>query len=106
MKAGILGGGQLGRMLLQSAIDFPVETYVLENDESCPSAHLCHHFIKGDIKDFDAVYNFGKQVDVLTIEIEAVNVDALERLEQEGVIIYPKVAVIKTIRNKILQKEF
>src|SRR3954468_7018890 len=66
MKAGILGGGQLGRMLLQSAVDFSVETYVLENDEHCPSAHLCHHFVKGDIKDFDAVYNFGKQVDVLT----------------------------------------
>jgi 5-(carboxyamino)imidazole ribonucleotide synthase len=106
MKAGILGGGQLGRMLLQSAIDFPVETYVLENDESCPSAHLCHHFIKGDIKDFDAVYNFGKQVDVLTIEIEAVNVDALERLEQEGIKIFPKPSAIRIINNKILQKEF
>ncbi len=105
-KIGILGGGQLGRMLLQAAANYPVETYVLENDEQCPSAHLCHHFIKGDIKNFDAVYNFGKQLDAITIEIEAVNVDALEKLEQEGITVYPKVAVIKTIRNKILQKEF
>jgi 5-(carboxyamino)imidazole ribonucleotide synthase len=106
MKAGILGGGQLGRMLLQSAIDYPVETYVLENDEHCPSAHLCHHFIKGDIKDFDSVYNFGKHLDVLTIEIEAVNVDALERLEEDGVKIFPKPSAIRIINNKILQKEF
>lgn len=96
----------MGRMLLQAAANYPVETYVLENDEQCPSAHLCHHFTKGDIKEFDAVYAFGKQLDAITIEIEAVNVDALEKLEQEGVTVYPKVAVIKTIRNKILQKEF
>jgi 5-(carboxyamino)imidazole ribonucleotide synthase len=106
MKIGILGGGQLGRMLLQAAANYPVETYVLENDAQCPSAHLCHHFIKGDIKDFDAVYSFGKGLDAITIEIEAVNVDALEMLEQEGVKVFPKVAVIRTIRNKILQKQF
>ncbi len=105
-KIGILGGGQLGRMLLQAAIDYPVETFILENDASCPSAHLCHHFIKGDIKDFDTVYNFGKNLDAITIEIEAVNVDALEKLEQEGVHVYPKPSVIKIIRDKILQKEF
>lgn len=106
IKAGILGGGQLGRMLLQAAANYVVETYVLENDENCPAAHLCHHFIKGDIKDFDTVYNFGKGLDVLTIEIEAVNVDALEKLEQEGVRIIPKPSTIKTIKNKIRQKEF
>jgi phosphoribosylaminoimidazole carboxylase (NCAIR synthetase) len=106
LRAGILGGGQLGRMLLQSAANYPVETFVLENDEHCPSAHLCHHFIKGNIKDFDAVYNFGKQVDVLTIEIEAVNVDALERLEAEGVTVIPKPAVLRIIKNKIEQKKY
>jgi 5-(carboxyamino)imidazole ribonucleotide synthase len=106
MKIGILGGGQLGRMLLQAAIDYPVETYILENDENCPSAHLCKHFVKGDIKDFDAVYNFGKPLDAITIEIESVNVDALEKLEQEGVKVFPKTSVIRTIRNKIIQKEF
>lgn len=106
MKVGILGGGQLGRMLLQQAANYTVETYVLENDENCAAAHLCHHFIKGNITDFDAVYNFGKTLDALTIEIENVNVAALEKLEKEGVHIYPKPSAIKTIKNKILQKQF
>ena len=105
-KAGILGGGQLGRMLLQAAANYPVETYVLENDKHCPAAHLCHHFIKGDIKDFDAVYNFGKDLDALTIEIENVNVEALEKLEAEGVRIYPRPSVLRIIKNKIFQKEY
>jgi 5-(carboxyamino)imidazole ribonucleotide synthase len=106
MKVGILGGGQLGRMLLQAAANYVVETHVLENDEHCPAAHLCHHFTKGDIKDFDAVYNFGKNLDALTIEIESVNIEALEKLESEGVRIYPKPSAIKTIKNKIIQKDF
>lgn len=106
MKAGILGGGQLGRMLLQAAANYTVETYVMENDSNCPAAHLCHHFVKGDINDFDAVYQFGKGLDVLTIEIEAVNVDALEKLESEGVKIFPKPSAIRIIKNKILQKQF
>lgn len=106
LKIGILGGGQLGRMLLQAAINYPVETFVLENDDECPAAHLCHHFVKGDIKNFDAVYAFGKNLDALTIEIENVNIDALEKLESEGKKIYPKPAVLKTIKNKILQKEY
>lgn len=106
MKAGILGGGQLGRMLLQAAINYPVETFVLENDEACPSAHLCHHFIKGNINDFDAVLQFGRQVDVLTIEIESVNVDALKALEAEGVKVIPNSKAIATFKNKILQKNF
>jgi 5-(carboxyamino)imidazole ribonucleotide synthase len=106
LRAGILGGGQLGRMLLQAAANYVAETFVLENDENCPAAHLCHHFVKGDIKDFNTVYNFGKQLDALTIEIEAVNVEALEKLEKEGVKVYPKPAAIKTIKNKIRQKEF
>jgi 5-(carboxyamino)imidazole ribonucleotide synthase len=105
-KAGILGGGQLGRMLLQAAANYPVETYVLENDAHCPSAHLCHHFTKGDIRDFDTVYNFGKQLDALTIEIEAVNVEALEKLEEEGLQIIPSPAALRIIKNKITQKEF
>lgn len=105
-KAGILGGGQLGRMLLQQAANYPVETYVMESDATCPSAHLCHHFIKGDIQNFDDVYNFGKGLDVITIEIEAVNVDALEKLEAEGVKIYPKPSALRIIKNKIIQKQF
>lgn len=106
LRIGILGGGQLGRMLLQTAANYPVETYLLENDNECPAAHLCHHFTKGDIKDFDAVYNFGKGLDAITIEIENVNVEALEKLEVEGVKVYPKPSVLKTIKNKILQKEY
>ncbi|TCJ13747.1 5-(carboxyamino)imidazole ribonucleotide synthase [Flaviaesturariibacter flavus] len=105
-KVGILGGGQLGRMLLQAAANYPVETYVLENDPHCPAAHLCHHFMQGDIRDFDAVYRFGQDLDALTIEIENVNIDALEKLEAEGRRIYPKPAVLRTIKSKILQKEF
>ena len=105
-RIGILGGGQLGRMLLQAAANYPVETFVMENDDNCPSAHLCHHFIKGNISNFDDVYNFGKHLDALTIEIEAVNVDALEKLEAEGVRIYPKPATLKIIKDKILQKQF
>jgi 5-(carboxyamino)imidazole ribonucleotide synthase len=106
IKAGILGGGQLGRMLLQAAINYPVETFVLENDPQCPSAHLCHHFTKGDITNFNDVYNFGKGLDVLTIEIESVNEEALEKLESEGIKIFPNVAALKIIKSKILQKEF
>ncbi len=106
MKVGILGGGQLGRMLLQASANYVVETYVLENDKNCPAAHLCHHFVEGDIRDFNAVYQFGKNLDALTIEIESVNVEALEKLESEGVRIYPKPSAIKTIKNKIKQKEF
>lgn len=106
LKIGILGGGQLGRMLLQAAANYPVETFVLENDNECPAAHLCHHFTKGNIKDFDAVYNFGKELNAITIEIENVNVDALEKLEAEGVKVYPRPSVLRTIKNKILQKQY
>lgn len=105
-RIGILGGGQLGRMLLQAATNYPVETFVLENDSECPAAHLCHHFTKGDITDFNAVYNFGKELDAITIEIENVNVEALEKLESIGVKVYPKPSVIKIIRNKIFQKRY
>jgi 5-(carboxyamino)imidazole ribonucleotide synthase len=106
MKAGILGGGQLGRMLLQAAANYTVETFVLENDPHCPAAHLCHNFILGDINSFDDVYAFGKKVDVLTIEIENVNIEALEKLEAEGVKVIPKPSAIKIIKNKIKQKGF
>jgi len=106
MKVGILGGGQLGRMLLQAAANYEVDTWVLENDENCPAAHLCRHFIKGDIRDFEHVYQFGKNVDALTIEIENVNVEALEKLESEGVLIFPKPSVLRIIKNKILQKQY
>ena len=106
LKIGILGGGQLGRMLLQAAANYPVETFVMENDPECPAAHLCDHFTKGDIRDFDAVYKFGEGLNAITIEIENVNVEALEKLEAEGVKVYPKPSVLKIIKNKILQKKY
>lgn len=106
MKVGILGGGQLGRMLLQAAANYDVTTFILENDPSCPAAHLCHHFVQGNLNDYDTVYNFGKALDALTIEIESVNVDALAQLEKEGVKVYPSPAAIGIIKNKILQKQF
>jgi 5-(carboxyamino)imidazole ribonucleotide synthase len=105
-KIGILGGGQLGRMLLQAAANYPVETFLMENDNEAPAAHLCHHFTKGNITDYDDVYRFGKNLDTITIEIENVNTTALEKLESEGVKIYPSVSALKIIQNKITQKEF
>ena len=106
LKVGILGGGQLGRMLLQEAANYPVETWLMENDDKSPAAHLAHHFVNGDIRNFDDVYRFGKDLDALTIEIESVNEEALEKLEAEGVHIYPKPSALKTIKNKITQKQF
>jgi len=106
LKIGILGGGQLGRMLLQAAANYPVQTFLLENDPECPAGHLCHSFTKGDIRNYDDVYHFGKLLDGITIEIESVNVEALERLESEGVKIYPRPAALRIIRDKILQKQF
>lgn len=106
LKIGILGGGQLGRMLLQAAANYPVETFVMENDPQCPSAHLCHHFVQGNITNYDDVIRFGKDLDAITIEIESVNGEALEALEQQGVRVYPKPSALRIIKNKILQKQF
>lgn len=106
LKVGILGGGQLGRMLLQAAANYTVQTFVMESDPNCPAAHLCHHFVEGDIRNFEDVYQFGKNLDALTIEIESVNEDALERLELEGVKIYPRPSTLRILKNKIAQKEF
>ena len=93
-------------MLLQVAANYPVETYVMENDTECPAAHLCHHFTKGDITNYEDVYQFGKNLDSITIEIESVNVEALKKLEAEGVKVYPKPAALEIIKNKIIQKQF
>lgn len=104
LKTGILGGGQLGRMLLQQAANYPVITHVMENDPHCPAAHLCHHFTLGNIQNYDDVIAFGTPLDLITIEIEAVNVEALEVLEGMGKVIIPRPAVLRNIKNKILQK--
>lgn len=103
---GILGGGQLGKMLLYTTRQWDVTTHVLDPNPSAPARLACNLFVKGNLMDFDTVYAFGKQVDVLTIEIENVNVEALKKLEQEGVQIYPQPHVLETIQNKCRQKKF
>jgi 5-(carboxyamino)imidazole ribonucleotide synthase len=105
-KVGILGGGQLGRMLLQQAANYPVEVSIMEKDIDCPAAKLCHHFILGDITNYDDVISFGEGLDAITIEIENVNIDALYELEKRGCKVYPSPDALKTIKNKILQKQF
>lgn len=105
-KLGILGGGQLGKMLLYNTRKFDIQTYVLDNSNEAPSKIACDKFVKGDLLDFDTVYNFGKQVDVLTIEIENVNVDALEKLENENIKVYPSSKTLRQIQNKAKQKLF
>lgn len=106
LKLGILGGGQLGRMLIQESINFNVTTHVLDPDPEAPCKDLCNHFAVGSLTDYDTVYKFGKKVDLLTIEIEKVNVDALEQLENEGVTVYPQSRVIRLIQDKGVQKQF
>jgi len=103
---GILGGGQLGKMLLYETRKYDIKTHVLDPNEKAPSRLACNHFEKGDLMDFDTVYNFGKQVDVLTFEIEAVNIDALAQLESEGKKVYPSSTTLNKIQNKGKQKLF
>jgi 5-(carboxyamino)imidazole ribonucleotide synthase len=105
-KLGILGGGQLGKMLLFDTRKFDIQTYVLDPSDEAPSRIACNQFFKGDLMDFETVYQFGKMVDVLTFEIELVNVEALEKLEAEGVKVYPSPKTLKAIQNKGRQKDF
>jgi len=105
-KLGILGGGQLGKMLLNDTRKFDIYTCVLDASNEAPCKIASNEFHLGDLMDFEAVYNFGKQVDVLTIEIENVNVDALEALEKEGKKVYPSSKTLKRIQNKATQKLF
>ncbi|MGB3774896.1 MAG: 5-(carboxyamino)imidazole ribonucleotide synthase, partial [Leeuwenhoekiella sp.] len=97
-KLGILGGGQLGKMLLQDTRKFDIQTYVLDPSAEAPARFACNSFEQGSLQDFDTVYNFGKQVDVLTFEIETINVEALEKLEGEGVIVYPSPQTLRVIQ--------
>ena len=106
LKLGILGGGQLGRMLIQQAINYNVTIKVLDPDREAPCRKLCDEFAVGSLSDYETVYNFGKKADMVTIEIEKVNVDALEQLEKEGVLVYPQPRIIRLIQDKGLQKQF
>jgi len=105
-KIGILGGGQLGRMLIQSGMDFNLNFSVMDPDAGAPCRSNVPDFVQGDITDFEQVYRFGKGKDLLTIEIENVNADALEKLSSEGVRVFPQPSVIKIIQDKRLQKQF
>ena len=103
---GILGGGQLGKMLLTETRKFDITTKVLDPSSDAPCRIACNTFVQGNLTDFNTVYNFGKDVEVLTIEIENVNVEALEKLQTEGVKVYPSPQTIKNIQNKATQKQF
>lgn len=103
---GILGGGQLGKMLLTETRKFDITTKVLDPSPDAPCRIACNTFVQGNLTDFNTVYNFGKDVEVLTIEIENVNVEALEKLQTEGVKVYPSPQTIKNIQNKASQKQF
>ncbi|MEH6407245.1 MAG: 5-(carboxyamino)imidazole ribonucleotide synthase [Leeuwenhoekiella sp.] len=105
-KLGILGGGQLGKMLLYETRKFDIQTRVVDPSPQAPSRIACNYFEEGDLLDFDTVYNFGKKCDVLTFEIETVNVDALEKLEAEGMKVYPSPQTLRLIQDKGIQKEF
>lgn len=106
LNIGILGGGQLGRMLLQEAANWDLKIAVLDPSEDAPCRFLTHHFEHGDFKDFNAVYQFGRGRDIITIEFEDVNADALEKLEEEGVKVFPQPRVLKIIKDKGAQKLF
>ena len=104
-KLGILGGGQLGKMMCLAAADWDLETFVLDT-EGASAQPYCKHFVVGDFKNYDDVVSFGRKVDVLTIEIEHVNVEALKTLEAEGVKVHPRSSALETVNDKGLQKEF
>jgi len=105
-KIGILGGGQLGKMLAIEAANWHLPIYILDQDQQFPAVPYASFFQAGDFKNFDDVVQFGKKVDILTIEIEQINVDALFYLEKEGVKVYPKPSTVKVIQDKGLQKMF
>ena len=106
IKIGVLGGGQLGRMMIQSGIDFNLNIGVLDPDPNAPCKNLVENFQVGSLTDFDTVYQFGQQFDLITIEIENVNTEALKKLQEEGKKVYPQPEIIEIIKDKGIQKEF
>ena len=105
-RVGIIGGGQLGKMLLTECNKMNIKTSVLDSSENSPCKNLTDKFVCGDFNDFTSVYNFGKDCDVITFEIEHINVDALERLENEGKRVFHKSKTLRIIQDKNLQKSF
>lgn len=105
-KLGVLGGGQLGRMLLTETQKFDIFTVILDSNKNAPCADICNEFHQGDLMDYQTVYNFGKKVNLLTIEVEHVNIEALLQLEKEGLTIFPQPSVLQIIQHKGRQKDF
>jgi 5-(carboxyamino)imidazole ribonucleotide synthase len=105
-KLGVLGGGQLGRMLIQETVNYDVQVHCLDPDADAPCKDIAHSLTIGSLNDFDTVYQFGKNKDIITVEIENVSIQALEKLESEGIKVFPQPAVLKIIRDKGLQKQF
>ena len=103
---GIIGGGQLGKMLLNDTFKWNITTYVLDPDKDAPAKQFCNKFYCGDLNDFDTIYQFGKKADIITFEIEHINTEALKKLEKEGTIIYPKPNTLSIIQDKFKQKKF
>ena len=103
---GILGGGQLGKMVLDVSNKWGLDVFVLDPDKYCPSSKLCKEFFEGDLMDYETVVKFGKLCDIITIEIENVNVEALKHLESLNKKVYPQANVIKTVQDKSDQKKF
>lgn len=106
LKLGIVAGGQLGKMLIQEASKWDIETYVMDVDCHSPACSIASHFVRGSHLDYESVYEFGKLVDILTYEIESINVDALKRLQAEGSSVIPDPAILEVIQDKGLQKDF
>lgn len=106
LKLGIIAGGQLGKMLIQDASKWDIITYVLDPEPHCPAGSIASVYVPGDFRDFDAVYRFGKQVDVLTYEIESINAAALQRLKSEGIAVVPDPSILELIQDKGRQKDF
>ena len=105
-KIGVLGGGQLGRMLIQEAINLNLHIHIMDPDQNAPCASIAQTFTCAAITDFDAVMEFGKDKNLITVEIENVNIEALEMLEKSGVQVYPQPHVLKVIKDKGTQKQF
>mgnify|MGYP000268253708 CR=1 FL=1 len=105
-KVGVLGGGQLGRMLFQASLDLDIHLYFMDPAINAPCSRVSTHFEQGNLSNYDDVYNFGKGKDVVTIEIEHVNTQALKQLEKEGVSVFPQPHIIELIQDKGLQKQF
>jgi 5-(carboxyamino)imidazole ribonucleotide synthase len=105
-KLGMIGGGQLGRMFIQEAINLDVHVHVLDPDPDAPCKHIAHSFTQGSLTSYDAVYQFGQDKDVLTVEIENVSIEALQALEREGKKVFPQPHCLQLIKDKGLQKQF